>query len=249
MRDDVTEGYNIIPNFFISAKIDEHFDYTNDGIEKTDRRKNKHKQLQFKNRLFDRDTLLLFHYDVNFLFILSMYARDKDSEKAAWKDKIRDRFRREIQEWLQYDYDFYTMTAHPDVNGEEYIHDNFKQLVGKVYTPFKEENIYSFALDNDEAYQVENTTLLKTLEKYFFVVPCKLGENPELILEKRMATGYEPVEKQFKTGVLMVMMENFSSKSKHFIPNGKIAVGFKFTKDGIEIAEHIKDIGYITSVS
>lgn len=245
LRDDVTEGYNIIPNFFISAKMDEHFDYTNDGIEKTDSRKSKHKQLQFKNRLFDRDTLLLFHYDVNFLFVLSMYARDKANEIAAWKERIRLRFRDDIQKWLQEDYDFYAMTAHPDVNGEEFIHNNFKQLVGKVYTPFKEASIYSIALENNEDYRTENTALLNTLEKYFFVVPCKLGEKPELILEKRMAAGYEPVEKSFKTGVLMVMMENFSSKSKHFLPKGKIAVGFKFTKDGIEIAEHIKDIGYI----
>ena len=76
LRDEVTEGYNIIPNFFVSAKMDEHFDYTHDGIEKTDRRKNRHKQVQFANRLFDRDTLLLFHYDVNFLFVLSLYARN-----------------------------------------------------------------------------------------------------------------------------------------------------------------------------
>lgn len=245
LRDDVTEGYNIIPNFFISAKMDEHFDYTNDGIEKTDSRKSKHKQLQFKNRLFDRDTLLLFHYDVNFLFVLSMYARDKANEIAAWKERIRLRFRDDIQKWLQEDYDFYAMTAHPDVNGEEFIHNNFKQLVGKVYTPFKEASIYSIALENNEDYRTENTALLNTLEKYFFIVPCKLGEEPELILEKRIAAGYEPVEKSFKTGVLMVMMENFSSKSKHFLPKGRIAVGFKFTKDGIEIAEHIKDIGYI----
>ena len=32
LRDDVTEGYNIIPNFFVSAKMDESFNYTNDGI-------------------------------------------------------------------------------------------------------------------------------------------------------------------------------------------------------------------------
>lgn len=48
LRDDVTEGYNIIPNFFISAKMDMKFDYSNDGIDKTDRKKNKHKQVQFK---------------------------------------------------------------------------------------------------------------------------------------------------------------------------------------------------------
>lgn len=34
LRDDVTEGYNIIPNFFISAKLNEQFDYSDDGIEK-----------------------------------------------------------------------------------------------------------------------------------------------------------------------------------------------------------------------
>ena len=61
LRDEVTEGYNIIPNFFISAKMDAMFDYSRDGIEQTDRKKNKHKKEQFKNRLFDRDTLLLFH--------------------------------------------------------------------------------------------------------------------------------------------------------------------------------------------
>ena len=66
LRDDLTEGYNIIPNFFISAKLDESFDYDNDGLEKTDREHNKHKKTHFSNRLFDRDTLLLFHYDVKF---------------------------------------------------------------------------------------------------------------------------------------------------------------------------------------
>ena len=33
LRDDVTEGYNIIPNFFVSAKMNEQFDYTSDDIE------------------------------------------------------------------------------------------------------------------------------------------------------------------------------------------------------------------------
>ena len=148
MRDEKTEGYEIIPNFFISAKMDEDFDYTNDGIEKTNRQKNKHKNVQFKNRLFDRDTMLLFHYDVNFLFVLSLYARDNSNQKANWKDKIRNKFRREIQEWLQHDYDFYVMKAKPGVNDEEYIKTHFQQLLGKIYTPFdKDRSIYSLALD------------------------------------------------------------------------------------------------------
>ena len=181
LRDEVTEGYNIIPNFFISAKMDKEFDYSNDGIEKTDRKKNKHKQIQFKNRLFDRDTLLLFHYDVNFLFVLSLYARNNNSQKAEWKNDIRNKFRKEIQDWLQKDYDFYAMRARPGVDGEEYIRHNFKQVVGKIYTPFSDEKTYSLALDNNDP-EGDNKEILSALSEFFYVKPCNLGQNPDEIL-------------------------------------------------------------------
>lgn len=181
LRDDVTEGYNIIPNFFISAKLNEHFDYSDDGIEKTDRKHNKHKKMQFKNRLFDRDTLLLFHYDVNFLFVLSLYARNNAVQKAEWKEKVRNKFRKEIQEWLQKDYDFYAMRARPGVNGEEFIKHNFKEVVGKIYTPFKGEKMYSLALDNKDP-ESNNETIKAMLSEFFYVEPCRLGQNPEDVL-------------------------------------------------------------------
>ena len=246
LRDDVTEGYNIIPNFFVSAKMDEEFSYTNDGIEKTDRKKNRHKQVQFNNRLFDRDTLLLFHYDVNFLFVLSLYARNNAGQKEHWKQKIRERFRSEIQEWLQNDYDFYAMKAHPDVNGEEYIKKHFKELLGKVYTPFVEDGTYSLALDTtNEKNKVENERLLNELKKYFFVADCKLGEQPDKVLQKSISEGYSPVTNATKDGVLMVMMENYEGKKQKFLPTGKLAVGIKYTRDGIEIAENLQSIGYV----
>ena len=181
LRDEVTEGYNIIPNFFISAKMDKEFDYSNDGIEKTDRKKNKHKQIQFKNRLFDRDTLLLFHYDVNFLFVLSLYARNNNSQKAEWKNDIRNKFRKEIQDWLQKDYDFYAMRARPGVDGEEYIRHNFKQVVGKIYTPFSDEKTYSLALDNNDP-EGDNKEILSALSEFLYVKPCNLGQNPDEVL-------------------------------------------------------------------
>ena len=181
LRDEVTEGYNIIPNFFISAKMDKEFDYSNDGIEKTDRKKNKHKQIQFKNRLFDRDTLLLFHYDINFLFVLSLYARNNTSQKAEWKNDIRNKFRKEIQDWLQKDYDFYAMRARPGVDGEEYIRHNFKQVVGKIYTPFSDEKTYSLALDNNDP-EGDNKEILSALSEFFYVKPCNLGQNPDEVL-------------------------------------------------------------------
>lgn len=244
LRDDVTEGYNIIPNFFISAKLDDNFSYSDDGIEKTDRQHNKHKKQQFKNRLFDRDTLLLFHYDVNFLFVLSLYARDNSIQKAEWKKTVRDKFRKEIQDWLQTDYDFYAMKAHPDVNGEEYIKKNFKQLLGKVYVPYADNTVYSLALDKDKENVDANKRLLDDLKKSFYLAECKLGERPEIVLQDTVAKGCKHAETE-RNGVLMVMMEQYANKKEAFLKSGKIAIGIKYTKDSMAIVEHLHDIGYV----
>ena len=224
LRDEQTEGYEIIPNFFISAKLDEQFRYNDDGIEKTDRKKNKHKNVQFMNRLFDRDTMLLFHYDVNFLYVLSLYARDNASQKAAWKSKIRNRFRREIQEWLQKDYDFYAMRAKPGVDDAAYIKTHFQQLLGKIYTPFSQDkSIYSLALENADKYKSENEALLSELRKHFFVEPCALGRDPLEVLPEITAScgGIMPAdaaEKNVLTCLVRKTDDNFKSYYEH---NGK----------------------------
>ena len=48
-----------------------------------------------------------------------------------------------------------------------------------------------------------------------------------------------------KEGILMVMMENFDTKSVNFLSSGKIAVGLKYTRDSMEIVEHLSTIGYV----
>lgn len=242
LRDDVTEGYNIIPNFFISAKIDTAFDYSNDGIEKTDRKKNKHKQEHFKNRLFDRDTLLLFHYDVNFLFVLSLYARNSISQKTQWKQGIRDKFRKEIQDWLQKDYDFYAMQAHPGVDAKKYIKEHFQEVLGKIYTPFKDDTVFSLAL---ESANPESDLIRTELKKFFYIKKCKLGSDPALAINAAKAEGYVPIPKEpSKDGVLMVMMEDYDSKSGKFA-DGRIAIGLKMTDESMRILENIQSIGFI----
>ena len=224
LRDEQTEGYEIVPNFFISAKLDEQFRYDNDGIEKTDRKKNKHKNVQFMNRLFDRDTMLLFHYDVNFLYVLSLYARDNASQKAAWKDKIRNRFRREIREWLQEDYDFYAMRAKPGVDDAEYIKTHFQQVLGKIYTPFSQDkSVYSLALENADKYKSENAALLSELRKHFFVEKCALGWDPLDVLPEVTASGSgdmpaDAAEKNVLTCLVRKTDDNFKSYDEH---NGK----------------------------
>ena len=179
LRDDETEGYNIIPNFFISARMDKHFRYDEDGIKENDK---ENKSYQFRNRLFDRDTLLLFHYDVNFLFVLSLYARNDAAARAEWKEKLRGKFRESIQKWLRESYDFYILNAHPGVEWKDYIHCHFKDVVGKIYRPFKDEGTLLLALENvkddskvkedaDINIYIENAKLIAELEKSFNVMP------------------------------------------------------------------------------
>lgn len=245
LRDDETEGYNIIPNFFISARMDEQFRYDEEGIQESNKQETRRKSYQFKNRLFDRDTLLLFHYDVNFLFVLSLYARNNEGERSAWKTKIRGKFRETIQEWLQDSFNFYALKAHPGVNTKEYIHTHFKDVIGKMYSPYEDQNILSLALDNDEGMKADNDRLLEKLSKSFYLRPCGLGENPEPVIARAIAESKGIACNPEKDGVLMVMMESFLSKSKNFLSEGKLAVGIKFTKDGMEIVEHIGKIGYV----
>ncbi|MCM1071589.1 MAG: LlaJI family restriction endonuclease [[Clostridium] fimetarium] len=188
LRDDVTEGYNIIPNFFISANIDpitlsyEDRKVRREGQENICR--------QFENRLYDRDTLIVSHYDVNFLFVLSLYARDNAGAKAQWKTDVRRKFREEIQGMLKDRFEFYAMTAHADVDGEKWLKENFQQVLGKTYSPFIDKEVFSLALDKDDKYKAENDALIASLKENFYVVQCPLGTEPTArIAEERQIVG------------------------------------------------------------
>ena len=181
LRDDVTEGYNIIPNFFISARLNKELSYKED-IEIADKKQTYFSNKQFENRLFDRDTLLICHYDVNFLYVVSLYARNNAIQKDNWKAKVREMFRTEIQRILSEKFEFYAMTAHPDVNAEIYIKEHFQEVLGKIYTPYSNKNIFSLALETDEKYKEDNANLLAELRNHFFVERCGIGENPESLV-------------------------------------------------------------------
>ena len=199
LRDDVTEGYNIIPNFFISAGVNKDLKYNEGNIER--RKEPELVSRQFENRLFDRDTLIIAHYDINFLFIVSLYARANASVKLAWKEKMRKRFRKDIQEMLQKKFKFYAMTPNADVDAERYIKDNFRLLLGKVFTPYsdshEESTYYSLALTNPDAMPTktaadikrrdaiveENEAVIECLQDAFVIKDCPLGEDPSKVVE------------------------------------------------------------------
>ena len=177
--DEVTEGYNIIPNFFISAAID------NETLSYEDYTELHPKQppvsRQFKNRLYDRDTLLLSHYDVNFLFVLSLYARNRAAAKSAWRESVRAKFRTAIQQMLKEKFDFYALAAHPDVDASAYFKAHFQDTLGKTFRPYENQNIFSLALD--KSFPQDNENLLAALAENFYIVPVELGEDPSSSLE------------------------------------------------------------------
>ncbi len=243
LRDDVTEGYNIIPNFFISAQLNEELNYK-DNISITEKNKTSFSNKQFDNRLFDRDTLLVCHYDVNFLYAVSLYARNNATQKKAWQTKVRAMFREEIQKILSESFQFYAMQAHPNEaeNGRKYIKEHFQDILGKMYSPYEDKTIYSLALDKGDV--ANNEKLLSELRQHFFVAEIQLGEDPKNTLLKVISAsasaGASPM-----SGVLLVMMENYAAKSANFLPHGNIAVAIKQTKDSEHILEHISDINYL----
>lgn len=237
-RDEQTEGYNIIPNFFISAKMDENLSYA-DNVSTTNRENNTFLSRHFENRLFDRDTLLVYHYDVNFLYVISLYARENKYQKAQWKANVRKLFREKIQDALEEKYKFYAMTPKPGLNHEKYLRENFQELLGKVYRPFDDTNYLSLALDQKE----DNDTLLTKLQKDYYVVECPLGENPTLVLSGEKAQNSSEAV-HGRQGVLMVMMEKYATKSANF-SHGKLAIAIKMTVESMDIVENLSNIGYV----
>lgn len=246
LRDDVTEGYNVIPNFFISAQQN---DLTaDDTIELSKDKKQYHLNRQFENRLFDRDTYMLAHYDVNFLFVLGLYGRNKETPKIEWRRKARELFRKETQTMLERHFTFYAMTAHADVDSEHYIRDNFQTLLGKAFQPFNtgnDQQYYSLALRDPMRIEMkdkqreaelraaiadENEAVLFQLRQSFTVEPCPLGTDPRTVLPEVTPVRHTDVPKQFLT---MHHLENYPTTSFLIgIVNGYDHLGWIFSREG-----------------
>ena len=181
LRDEITEGYNIIPNFFISATVPDDLSYT-DTVEKAQKSATTFVSQQFRNRLFDRDTLLVTHYDVNFLYVVSLYARNNAYRKKEWRDKVRGIFRDKIQKELERRFKFFAMRSKPGVDTREFIETHFRDILGKVYAPYNDKDIIALALDNRKQFDEENSHVLAELGEAFTIVECPLGQDPRELL-------------------------------------------------------------------
>ena len=268
LRDALTEGYNPIPNFFISARIPNKKEGSKflsfDDAQLVEQANGVQFNRQFENRLFDRDTLLLCHYDVNFLFIVSLYGRSNKSKQAAWRGYVRTKFRQKIQETFNKLYTFRTIQPRAGKNCYQFLKENFSQLNGKLYRSKSNKNYLVLALmkGDDESKALwqslslrqtaiekeiaQNDSIITKLQSHFYVSDA-FSLDEELQIDDLPNVGtLEPLTEQEKRqGILMVMMENYETKRPKFLPEGKIAIGIKYTRDGIEIAENLQSIGYV----
>ena len=166
-RDSVTEGYSVTPNFFIRGFVPE---YENDGqyddpyfskkgetkdiVEPGEEmwgKRNRH----FRNRLFDRDTLLLKVYNINFLYVLKTYTSKHSSLRDDFKKKTRKRFRDDFLKLLGDNYYFWAIYL-PDWKNkdypkdlEEFVNRNFRSLVGRIFQPAGTPHCLILALEKD----------------------------------------------------------------------------------------------------
>lgn len=185
-RDNTTEGYNITPNFFIRGHLqaDQLNNYSDANLQLEPMRNGKGYEVSyhFENRLFDRDTLILQTYNINFLFVLACYVQGAGERTQ----EIRRAFRENIKVVLKNQYKFYAMTPRESINAEEFLKENFQQLLGKVFAPYNidgSQEYYSLALDNDKNYNDENDLVLALIETGFYYKECALGTDPRTILK------------------------------------------------------------------
>ena len=215
MRDEITEGYDVIPNFFISATVPDDLKYGEDRLVLHDGAR-EYRNFHFENRLFDRDTLILSHYDVNFLYVVKLYAQNDAGMKKEWRTKVRSEFRTHIRNLLKERFSFYAMMPYDELSDEDatrFLRDNFRTTLGKVYSPYPRINgkkVYSLALENpgsmirdggisEEGFEKrklrvcqENERVTSLLKTAFYMIPCEIGENPAEALRKEAESHPRP---------------------------------------------------------
>ena len=178
-RDELTEGYNLTPNFFISGKVEAGYSYDKDYLEppKEDAFLDDH--YQFKNRIFDRDTLFLMQFDVNLLFVVNAYVSRNQRIRVAFKETAAIRFRNEFINALEYRYEFYLMRIRDGKSLEEGIKEHFRDINGKVFCPYSAGEYYGLmimGLRKDDF--SKNMTLILSLQHDFVIKEYHLGTEP-----------------------------------------------------------------------
>lgn len=133
-RDKVTEGYNITPNFFIQGVVTDIFDFDDDKLAIDFDKGIKH-SYHFKERIFDRDSLFVNHYSINFLFVLKSYTNKSSFELEKYRTEIHKKFRTNFVSYLKKQnlFKFYHTEFESKELLKQFIDTEFRNLTGRTY--------------------------------------------------------------------------------------------------------------------
>ncbi len=177
-RDELTEGYNITPNFFISGRVEKDYWFTSAELHLQDIEFDKN--YQFKNRIFDRDTLFLRMYDINFLFALYAYVSPSQSIRNKFKTEAKYVFRRDFIKYIDEEHDFYLLQQRGDEDIKDLVNKHFRELNGKVFCPYekgeKHYGLLMMGLERNDYFA--NAKLLSELSSDFIIKEYHLGTEP-----------------------------------------------------------------------
>lgn len=241
LRDALTEGYNPIPNFFISARIPNKKEGSKflsfDDAQLVEQANGVQFNRQFENRLFDRDTLLLCHYDVNFLYIVSLYGRANKSKQATWREYVRKNFRQKIQETFNKLYTFRTIQPRAGKDCYQFLKENFSQLNGKLYRSKSNKNYLVLALmrGDDESKALwqslslrqasiekeiaENDSIITNLQSHFYVSDTFTLDEELLIDDLPNVGTLEPLPEVLKKNVYVGYVKSSNPDYELFLGN------------------------------
>lgn len=150
-RDPVTEGYSITPNFFIYGFIENENDYSDHLFPRGEIKSSSH----FRYRLFDRDTLFVHQYQINFLFVLKAYTSFSGRAFAEYRSGIKNMFRDNFIDYFNNNsgYRFYQLNE--DYVAENIVTENFRAWLGKSFIT-EDGRLILAVHENDREFSVES---------------------------------------------------------------------------------------------
>ncbi|GEM54273.1 hypothetical protein B0A58_13065 [Flavobacterium branchiophilum NBRC 15030 = ATCC 35035] len=161
-RNEITEGYNITPNFFIYGYIKDVHDF--DAHHLIPKNELPIKSFHFEDRLFDRDTLFVHQYEINFLYVLKAYSTFSGTKIDDFRKDSKDKFRNQFLDFFNDENKSKFTIFEKDLSVEsakELVEANFRLLNGKCFYTIdkklliaryfdekKDENLSTFIKEN-----------------------------------------------------------------------------------------------------
>jgi len=146
--DILTEGYNITPNFFIYGYISNYKNFENNELQK---KGEVVRSFHFKDRLFDRDTLFLHQYKINFLYVLKAYSQFNNHIIANFREEIKSLFRKNFIDFFSNDVESsFVFYKYKESDYERFIEDNFRKIIGKSFVT-KDNDLILAKHSNDDS--------------------------------------------------------------------------------------------------